>query len=254
MNLPPNEIVITCDLVEFLEHRRGMVFGDDLRRRVIDLGAQFVEEFRQILVGHASVTAFDASELSAGLRESAGPDEFRMSLDRTVIAWAVAHFAITTIFDAGGNREWVVGTGPAALGEIAARVAGKPVTLVDVGAQSGATVLRACGGLHAAGIHVAKVLLGLGNRRAVERVKATVDVECLHIYEAMRWYELRDLLGIDGRLLRDRMGGASRSLDSNMLMNTLPFDVGPRELLAEHCREWSKRLAHTLSSDRGGER
>jgi len=78
----------------------------------------------------------------------------------------------------------------------------KKVSLVDVGAFEGDTILEICGRIEKEGVEVDGVYLGfsseIANRKICDRYKSRV----LNLFNLYEWIELRDFFGIDGRNVR----------------------------------------------------
>ena len=172
-----------------------------------------------------------------------------MSLDDTHIRWADAYYRITNLVSWNGEAEWIAKPGSLSVDtQLSALANFRTVILGDIGAQSGQTVLKSIQDLKKAGIHVSRVLLGIASRAAVDRLKGTVPVSTVYEIDLLRWIELKDLLGLDGRLFKDNQGRVLRLPTWETSIRDGPFTEEKKREITALCKSYNRHIVSILGS------
>jgi len=206
--------LITKDLLETLERKYGYnINDDDVRKKLSSVQEEFVQKFWEAAKLPNGIERYelDASELSVELK-NAIRDNCKtplISMDRVYIQNDSSFKMVNDFLDVTRRTDPI--TGAVTLEE---RPGSRPlvkqvaylrnhyseVSLADVGAFTGDTLLKIIKWFENEGISVKQVYLGVAGR-SVEAELKDVNVEIITVYGAnfYEWIELRDLLGIDGR-------------------------------------------------------
>jgi len=187
--------LVTKDLAETLERKLGFVLKPEDKVIIRKLEEAFLSEFWQYIPANAVGVALSCDELSKSLeaRMVGGPV---VSLDRVYFPKADSYLDVTRLTDQKTGRVRI-GPRPGAvpLEQQLAGISG-PVVVADVGAYEGTTLLEIC-----AAMQVSSIYLGVADKKALDRLSKQVPTLCLYTFDLCEWIELRDLFGIDGRII-----------------------------------------------------
>ena len=205
--------LITKDLLETLEQKYGFNIDNNTREQLSSLQEEFVSKFRNAvkLPDGIEIYQLSASELSSELKNVIR-DNCKtplISLDRVYIQNGGSFKMVNDFLDVTRRTDPITGAvtleerpGSCPLIEqiIYLRNHYSEVSLADVGAFTGDTLLKIIKWLEDEGISVKQVYLGVAGEGVEAKLKDT-SVEIITVYGAnfYEWIELRDLLGIDGR-------------------------------------------------------
>jgi len=207
--------LITKDLLETLERKYGYNINDDMRKQLSSIQEEFVQKFWEAakLPDGIEIYQLSASELSAALK-NAIRDNCKtplISLDRVYIQNenGSSFKMVNDFLDVTRRTDPITGAvtleerpGSSPLVEQITYLRNyySEVSLADVGAFTGNTLLKIIKRLENGGISVKQVYLGVAGS-GVEAELKDRNVEIITVYGANfdEWIELRDLLGIDGR-------------------------------------------------------
>jgi len=205
--------LITKDLLETLEQKYGFNIDNNTREQLSSLQEEFVSKFRSAvkLPDGIEIYQLSASELSSELKNVIR-DNCKtplISLDRVYIQNGGSFQMVNDFLDVTRRTDPITGAvtleerpGSCPLIEqiIYLRNHYSEVSLADVGAFTGDTLLKIIKWLENEGISVKQVYLGVAGEGVEAKLKDT-SVEIITVYGAnfYEWIELRDLLGIDGR-------------------------------------------------------
>lgn len=195
------KIVITDDTQKALL-RISPVDANGLRR-----ASAILQRFLLRLIPHLEVIGYDVSvvwadDLSVAMRKGAG--SFRVfTLDDLNFPWSFGKLRITNVARVGSNAvRWVITSETSDLDRLQAGE--EPIACVDLGAQTGQTILEAVRVLTARRVRVERIFLGVASDRAIRTIEgAGLPVVAMMRYQRLRWLELRDLVGITGRLVEE---------------------------------------------------
>jgi len=205
--------LITKDLLETLGQKYGFNIDNNTREQLSSLQEEFVSKFRNAvkLPDGIEIYQLSASELSSELKNVIR-DNCKtplISLDRVYIQNGGSFKMVNDFLDVTRRTDPITGAvtleerpGSCPLIEqiIYLRNHYNEVSLADVGAFTGDTLLKIIKWLEDEGISVKQVYLGVAGEGVEAKLKDT-SVEIITVYGAnfYEWIELRDLLGIDGR-------------------------------------------------------
>jgi len=206
--------LITKDLLETLERKYGYnINDDDVQKKLSSVQEEFVQKFWEAAKLPNGIERYelDASELSVELK-NAIRDNCKtplISMDRVYIQNDSSFKMVNDFLDVTRRTDPITGTvtleerpGSSPLVEQITYLRNhySEVSLADVGAFTGDTLLKIIKWLENEGISVKQVYLGVAGR-GVEAELKDGNVEIITVYGAnfYEWIELRDLLGIDGR-------------------------------------------------------
>jgi len=206
--------LITEDLPETLERKYGYNINDDIRKQLSSIQEEFVSKFRNAvkLPDGIEIYQLSASELSAALKNVIRNCKTPLiSLDRVYIQNenGGSFQMVNDFLDVTRRTDPI--TGAVTLEE---RPGSRPlveqitylrnhyseVSLADVGAFTGDTLLKIIKWFENEGISAKQVYLGVAGEGVEAKLK-DINIEIMTVYGAnfYEWIELRDLLGIDGR-------------------------------------------------------
>ena len=206
--------LITEDLPETLERKYGYNINDDIRKQLSSIQEEFVSKFRNAvkLPDGIEIYQLSASELSAALKNVIRNCKTPLiSLDRVYIQNenGGSFQMVNDFLDVTRRTDPI--TGAVTLEE---RPGSSPlvkqitdlrnyyskVSLADVGAFTGDTLLKIIKWLENGGISVKQVYLGVAGKDVEAELK-DINAEVMTVYGAnfYEWIEARDVLGIDGR-------------------------------------------------------
>jgi len=192
--------------VETLENKLGYVLVKNLKKELKCLEDEFLLKFWEYIPGEVEKKVFDVYEISLSLNDVVPRDIFILSLDRVYFRNADFYLDITRITDSLDGR--------ISLGE---RPGSKPLaeqvkelkscgelSLVDVGSFNGFTINEICRLLEENNITVKEVYVAFSNYKSGTITKSGRKLTSLYRYNFFDWIELRDLFGIDGRIIKQR--------------------------------------------------
>jgi hypothetical protein len=200
--------LITNDLAPTLERKIGIFLDSDVRSRVISLGDEFIDAYWNLFRGDFLKTKANALETSIRImRRCSQIGDPVVSLDRVYAPGADAYIEVTRITNSVTGKV-TIGPRPgfASLEEQVGQIESSGITLVDVGAFLGTTLLEVCNILEDQRIEVNQIVIGYSSFNAIEKLRQAYTTEALELYDFFGWGELRDLVGIDGRRVPGKSG------------------------------------------------
>ena len=195
--------LITKDLVEKLRNKYEINLSESLSAQVKRLGDEFVDRFwlASGLPKEIDKLSLDAGELSSKLKALLNGASFYISLDKVYFPKAPAYLEVTRRTDqTTGKVELSERPGNKPLVEQLDSLSGyRKVSLTDVGAFSGDTLMQICSMFEARGVRISRVYLGVSSYELTAKANTRVKFNVVKQFNFYEWIELRDLLGIDGR-------------------------------------------------------
>jgi hypothetical protein len=162
---------------------------------------EFLEKFWSFIPNSVEKRTETAEEISRKILQAVPRDLPLISLDRVYLPYAENYLEVTRRTNPQTGEVTIAERfGSCPIEEQIKRIKQYPrVNIADVGAFEGDTILSICQKLAEKDIAVERVYLGFSDNRAKKKIgEKAVILEAFDFYE---WIELRDLFGIDGRLV-----------------------------------------------------
>jgi hypothetical protein len=194
--------LLSRDLVETLERKFGFSLDDALKEEIRNLEEKFVEDFGKYVPTEASYSAVNAMDISNQMAQVLSESSFPVvSLDRVYIPSAKNYLEVTRQTDQfTGKVKIAERPGSLSLEEQIKQIRDYgEITLADVGAFEGATLVDICTLLGQQGIIVKNIVLGISSYEANDKLRKISELTSFNSFKFFEWIELRDLFGIDGR-------------------------------------------------------
>lgn len=187
---------MTKDIVETLERKIGLNVQD--KCAIKQLENDFLERFWEFIPGYIDKVAIDASSVDTRLLFK--KNQKIISLDRIYFPRADQYLEVTRVTDPStGNYQVRERPGARPLDDQIKSLKYNKISLADVGAFDGTTMLRVCEAVEKNGIEIEDIYLCFSSNSANKSINSSRTLKVLMLFEFYEWIELRDLLGIDGR-------------------------------------------------------
>lgn len=248
----PVDIVLTDDIEQFISTVYCKDVPHETRKAIRTATRHFIKEFISLMPPHVHVRVESCKNISAALLRAARHQNHPiLSLDDKTITWADDYLYLTNKVDINGRAKWTNKPGTPPLREqidaLKRRV--NRVLLVDVGAQSGQTIAKTIALLEKAEILVAHALV-LISGESVLSGPLKRRVTALKHFKHLRWIELRDLLGLDGRILENKAGETIKVPTWGTFLRSGFFDTTLENTLIKLCLRHNQGVKHSL--EKGG--
>jgi len=125
----------------------------------------------------------------------------------------------------------------------------KKISLVDVGAFEGDTVLEICERIKKVGVEVSRVYLGFSSEVGSKRISNLYETTILNMFNLYEWIELRDLFGIDGRNIKCKDGGKMFIPYWENLIKWASISEEKEKEVRNLCISYNKKLLCLLEDD-----
>ncbi len=241
--------LITKDIIPTLERKIGIKLDSQTKQEIILLENEFLSEFCKFIPNDVEFIQSYALEVSTQLVEIiSGNSNPTLSLDRVYMPISTYSFEITRLTDpitgkiTFGSRPGY----PSLQDQLCVIDRSKKITVADVGAFEGDTLIDTCTLLENNGVNVENILLGYSGESGIQKLETRWPVQCLNTYVFYDWIEMRDLLGIDGRRIAGKSGFVPyyENLNGWASISSEVSDVA-----SDVCRAFSDRLYNLLSSE-----
>lgn len=240
------------DLRETLRNKYRISLTPTAERQIIELGKEFVNAFRRLsqLDANFDFQVRQADVLSRSL--TAGVKGPFISMDRVYIPIAPGYLEVTRLTDPNTGEVTISqrpGQNPIPVQIAGIRKAGyDAITLIDVGAFGGDTLLEVVSMLVKGGVPVKSARLAVSSYGIDKKVKGIIELSVIEKFNLGEWIELRDFFGIDGRNV---------GLDDNGNRLYIPYWENLTEwasipkqaekVIADLCKSYNKVLMKILS-------
>ncbi|MBW6451675.1 MAG: hypothetical protein K0B02_03000 [DPANN group archaeon] len=203
--------LLTKDIVPTLKYRLNVPISVGSEAKIERLENQFINQFFDYTNKGNTNVHLNHSELTNGaidLLKKHSSDNI-ISCDEVYFPNGIAddYLSITRITDPGNPSNYKLGERPGniplktQLNVLEQKYSGKKITLLDIGAFGGDSILDTVSILNDRNITVENIVLSVSNIDAINRInnETNLDIYSHKIYNFDDWIELRDLFGIDGR-------------------------------------------------------
>ncbi len=243
------DIVITTDLEDVIAKSYQDV---PLNLRVIldKITSQFISLLSGDILKDFRLHICRADFLSRELRrmKMSYKDPF-ISLDEIHISWADYYLLITNVFEPPNSTKWTNKPGSCELTDQIQAVRNHGAVLLgDIGAQTGQTAAEVIHRLAQVDIKVSRILLGVASNMATKRLSQFAPVQIVFPFERAYWVELKDMLGLDGRLIRDADGSIVKIPTWEEFIQIGPFTEKQKLQLRDVCQVYSNLALAALQS------
>ena len=205
MNTNSRTYLITKDLVETLERKISIPLSSSLRRTIRGLENSFLNSFWNLLPEEVEKESVESSLATSIFYKILSKRALPLiSLDRIYLPEAEAFLEVTRKTDQyTGEITITERPGSKTIQEqIESIDIEKEVAIGDVGAFEGTTVAEVIDLLNQRGIVVKEVYLSFTSLKALQKLNGIRKVSAINIFDFYEWVELRDLFGIDGRIVK----------------------------------------------------
>ncbi|MBU1975073.1 MAG: hypothetical protein KKG59_01575 [Nanoarchaeota archaeon] len=194
--------LVTKDIVETLQNKLRFELDENTIQRIRQIEDEFLSEFWEYVPDNVDKVELSASELADILASRMNGWAPVLSLDRVYFRNADCYLDVTRVTDPKTGAV-VLGPRPGSLPleEQISEIPYDKVVLTDVGAFEGDTLIGISEALAARNIQVGAAYLGVSDESALKKVGKTLPTLVLNTFRLYEWIELRDLLGIDGRIV-----------------------------------------------------
>jgi len=250
MRTPPIDLVITDDVIHFLKLKSRDSLTPTIVEQLSKLKSDFFMEFSRHLPENITLKVRDVDVLVDRITAMAASlFGTAVSLDRVALSRSPFFLDITSIMTERG-REWA--SKPqcppidAQLDELIKQCSA--VKLVDIGSQSGSLISYVCGRLLKRNVKIGGIVIGIAGRYSQRQLSVLHYPLCIvERFEYLRWIELRDLLGLDGRIVM--IEGAPTRLPAwiSFIKNS-PLTKCEANKLEFICKDYRKKIIDVLIS------
>lgn len=242
------KIIITDDVLQAIAHHEPEVaWRKQETIRVIGRKAQ--EEIIRLLqsLGYV-VDCVEADALSRALQKRIALTGARsVAIDRWNFPWASGSLPLTNVLDLRSTplSRWSVHQEIGFVRRTLACLGRSEVVCVDLGAQGGQAMRRAVHFLRKHGCTVTGVFLGVASAKAIGTLQqCDLNVHTEYSGKYLRWLELRDMVGLTGKLVLTKDG--LRSIPSwHATLGTLVAETKCESACVDLCTE-TQRLFKEL--------
>ncbi|MFQ5621395.1 MAG: hypothetical protein ACE5FT_06140 [Candidatus Nanoarchaeia archaeon] len=194
---------------------------------------EFLAEFWPYIPQDAEPCVLNCTDISMELKKTVGEGTV-VSLDRMYYPWADGFVDVTR-----GSNGLQPRPDMASINEQVSSLPGR-FTLVDVGVFQGETLTDICERMEASGKQVDRIIVGIANRD----VRLVQPYTALNTYTLCDWMELRDLIGIDGKMVDVQERRFKPYWDNLVKGATIP--VANESVVRGLCKVYNSKLLSIL--------